>query len=164
VQNSLCVQVLRSPILAALLHGAPAAGLSQTLRCGTRNGITELSQTAPPIFGRAAIRLGIGPHRPATCCSNRPIFSNLKLYDRVDDNIQRIYVRFLVRGSREYSKFSIITLFDSITAVSYVRTTFISERKSRFLTILFVSNLRNSCGFDQVSVRFSVVTLVQEKT
>ena len=36
VQNSLCVQVLPSPILAALLHGTPAAGLSQTLRRGTR--------------------------------------------------------------------------------------------------------------------------------
>jgi len=62
VQNSLCVQVLRCRILAALLHGTPAAGISQTLRCSTRNGITELSQTAPPIFGWAAITLGIGPH------------------------------------------------------------------------------------------------------
>jgi len=43
VQNSLCVQVLRSPILAALLNGTPAAGIGQTLRCGTTNGITELS-------------------------------------------------------------------------------------------------------------------------
>jgi len=34
VQNSLYVQVLRSPILAALLHGTPAAGISQTLRRG----------------------------------------------------------------------------------------------------------------------------------
>jgi len=34
VQNSLCVQVLRSHILAALLHGTPAVGLSQTLRRG----------------------------------------------------------------------------------------------------------------------------------
>jgi len=48
VQNSLYVQVLRSCILAALLHGTPAAGVSQTLRRGTRNGITELSQRAPP--------------------------------------------------------------------------------------------------------------------
>jgi len=48
VQNSLYVQVLRSPILSALLHGTPAAGVSQTLRRGTRNGITELSQRAPP--------------------------------------------------------------------------------------------------------------------
>jgi len=62
VQNSRYVQVLRSPILAALLHGTPAAGLSQTLRRGTRNGITNLSQRAPPIFGWAAITLGIGPH------------------------------------------------------------------------------------------------------
>jgi len=48
VQNSLCVQVLRSPILAALLHGTGAVGLIQTLRRGTRtkNGITELSLLA----------------------------------------------------------------------------------------------------------------------
>ena len=62
MQSSFCVQVLRSPMLAALLHGFPAAGLSQILWHGTRNGITELSQTAPPIFGWAAIALGIGPH------------------------------------------------------------------------------------------------------
>jgi len=62
VQNALCVQVLRSLILAALLHLTPAAGVSQTLRRGTRNGITELSQWAPPIFRWAAITLGIGPH------------------------------------------------------------------------------------------------------
>ena len=49
-------------VLAALLHGTPSAHISQTLQHGTRNGITELSQRAPPIFGRAAIRLGIGPH------------------------------------------------------------------------------------------------------
>jgi len=36
VQNSLCVQVLRSRILAALLHGTPAAGLSQTLQRGAK--------------------------------------------------------------------------------------------------------------------------------
>jgi len=62
MQNSLCVQVLRSPILAALLHGTPAAGVSQALQYDTRNGITELSQTTPPIFGWAAITLDIGPH------------------------------------------------------------------------------------------------------
>jgi len=37
VQNSISVQVLRSPILAALLHGTPTAGVSQTLRRGTRH-------------------------------------------------------------------------------------------------------------------------------
>ena len=31
------------------------------------NGITELSQRAPPIFGRAAITLGIGPHSSLVC-------------------------------------------------------------------------------------------------
>jgi len=35
VQNSLYVQVLRSGTLAALLHGTPAAGVSQTLRRGS---------------------------------------------------------------------------------------------------------------------------------
>jgi len=48
VQKSLCVQVLHSPILAVLLHGTRAADVSQTLR-GTRNGISGLSQTTPPI-------------------------------------------------------------------------------------------------------------------
>jgi len=62
VQHSLCVQVLRSRILAALLQSTRAAVVSQTLRHGTRNGIAELSQRAPPIFGGAAITLGIGPH------------------------------------------------------------------------------------------------------
>jgi len=42
VQNPLCVQVLRSPILTALLHGTRAASVSQNLRRATRNGITEL--------------------------------------------------------------------------------------------------------------------------
>ena len=62
VQNSLYVQVLRSSILEALLHFTPAAGVSQTLRCGTRNRITELSHSAPPTFSWTAITLGIGPH------------------------------------------------------------------------------------------------------
>jgi len=44
------------------LHSTSAAGVSQTLRRGTRNGITELSQRAPPIFGWAAVTLGIDPH------------------------------------------------------------------------------------------------------
>jgi len=57
VQNSLYVQVLRSPISATLLNGTPAAGVSLTLRRGTRNGITQLSQRAPLIFGWAAITL-----------------------------------------------------------------------------------------------------------
>jgi len=61
VQNSLYFQVLHLPILAALLHSTPAAGISQTLRCHTRNGISKLSHMASPIFGRAAITLGIGP-------------------------------------------------------------------------------------------------------
>jgi len=70
VQTSLCVQVLSSPILAVLLHGTRAVGVSQTLRRGARNRITELSQKAPPIFGWAAITLGIGPHSSFAlfCC------------------------------------------------------------------------------------------------
>jgi len=62
VQSSLCVQVLHSPKLAALLHSTRPVCVSQTLRCGIRNGIRELSQREPPIFDRAAITLGIGPH------------------------------------------------------------------------------------------------------
>jgi len=62
LQNSLCVQVLRSPVVAALLHGTPAAGISQTSQHSTRNGITERSHRTPAIFGWTAITLGIGPH------------------------------------------------------------------------------------------------------
>ena len=40
-------------VLAALLHGTPAAGVSETLRRWTE-GATYI--------GRAAITLGIGPH------------------------------------------------------------------------------------------------------
>jgi len=48
--------------IGSLLRGSPAVGVSQTLRRGTRNGITELSLTVPPVFGWTAITLGIGPH------------------------------------------------------------------------------------------------------
>jgi len=68
MQNLLCIQVLHSPILAASLHSTPAAGISQTLWRGTRNGIMEFLQRAPPIFGRAAITLGIGPHSSSWIC------------------------------------------------------------------------------------------------
>jgi len=71
MQDSLYVQVLRSPVLAALLHGTPAAGVSQTTRRGTRNGITSLSQRAPPIFGWAVITLGIGTHSSSGRLCNR---------------------------------------------------------------------------------------------
>jgi len=50
LQNSLCIQVLRSPMLAALLHGTRAAVFSQTLWRGTRNGIMELLQRAPTML------------------------------------------------------------------------------------------------------------------
>jgi len=40
-------------VLAALLHGTLVVGVSET--CG-------VEQKAPPVFGRAAITLGIGPH------------------------------------------------------------------------------------------------------
>ena len=40
-------------VLAALLRGSQLMSVSQTLRVGQR---------VPPMFGRATIRLGIGPH------------------------------------------------------------------------------------------------------
>jgi len=56
IQNSLCVQFLRSPILAALLHGTAAADVSQTLRRGTRNGITELCRRRHLCSARQPLR------------------------------------------------------------------------------------------------------------
>jgi len=63
LQNSLRIHGLRSPILAALLHGSRAVGVSQCLR----HGITELLERAPPILGRAAIMLVIGPNFSYFC-------------------------------------------------------------------------------------------------
>jgi len=63
MQNSLYVQVLRSPILAALLHGTRAVRVSQTLRRVARKGLRNFrSSLAPHIFRRAAITLGTGPY------------------------------------------------------------------------------------------------------
>jgi len=63
VKHSLCVQVLRSRILATLLHSNRALGVSQTLRRGTRKGSTEFSLLVCATgIGRAAITLGISPH------------------------------------------------------------------------------------------------------
>jgi len=71
VQNSLCVQVFRSPILAALLHGSRAVGVSQTLQRAwhkERNGITELSLVV--IFNRGRHQYSHGGHHVA----HRPTF------------------------------------------------------------------------------------------
>ena len=46
-------------VLAMLLHDTLVVGVSQTLRHWTE---------VPPIFGRAAITLGIGPHSSCICC------------------------------------------------------------------------------------------------
>jgi len=53
VPNSLSVQLLHSPILAALLHGTRVVGVSQTLQCWARGHHLYLA-------GRPS--LGIGPH------------------------------------------------------------------------------------------------------
>jgi len=50
-QNSLCVRVLRSPILAGLLHDTRVS-----------DKLCNVEQRAPPIFGRVVITLGTGPH------------------------------------------------------------------------------------------------------
>jgi len=49
--------------IVSVLHGTPAADVSQTLRRGTRNGIKELSQWTPPIglFRLSGHHVG---HRP----------------------------------------------------------------------------------------------------
>ena len=76
VQNSLYVQVLRSPILAALLHDTPAAGVFQSSPRGTRNGITELAPSAKvPNICRLSQRatpsyMRLGGHR----VGHRPTF------------------------------------------------------------------------------------------
>jgi len=46
----------------AFVTAATSLNWSQPNLCYTRNGITELSQRTPPIFGWAAITFCIGPH------------------------------------------------------------------------------------------------------
>jgi len=54
---------LRSSLVFSYIGSVTAQhSSSHTLWHGTRNGIMERSQRAPPIFGCAAITLGIGPH------------------------------------------------------------------------------------------------------
>jgi len=43
-------------VLAALLHGIPVLGVTASAK------LYGVEQRAPPIFDRAAITLGIGPH------------------------------------------------------------------------------------------------------
>ena len=73
VEDSLCVQVLRSPILAALLDGTRAVGVSQTLWRGTRNGITEFSLLV--IFNRGRHLSSEGGHH----VGHRPTFCLLQI-------------------------------------------------------------------------------------
>ena len=59
VQHSLCVQVLRSPILAALLHGTLVVGVSQTLRAlnrGRQLGSLLQAIANPDYFSKAQTR------------------------------------------------------------------------------------------------------------
>jgi len=81
VQNSFCVQVLRSPILAALLHGTrKCMGISQTLRH---------SAEGAPIFGRVAISLGIGPHSSLSIFCSKAVSSFTVLcYDQTLVNLK----------------------------------------------------------------------------
>jgi len=62
VQSLLCVQVLRYHSIGSVTARHLSTVRQPNLRRGTRNGIKKLSQRAPPVFGRAAVRLGIGPH------------------------------------------------------------------------------------------------------
>ena len=76
VQSSLCVQVLRSPILAALLHSTRVVGVSQTCRVvqgmELRNFRSSSFSTEGAVYiPRAAITLGVGPHSSLfflSCC------------------------------------------------------------------------------------------------
>jgi len=54
VQNSLCVQVLRSPILALLLHGTRVLGVRQTLRRSAK-GATYTRQGGYHVWALAHI-------------------------------------------------------------------------------------------------------------
>jgi len=56
------VQLLRSPILAAFLHGTPAEDVSQTAAWYKEWNYGTFADSQRTPFGWAAITLGIGPH------------------------------------------------------------------------------------------------------
>jgi len=62
VQNLTLRLSLAFSYIGSVTASIPAAGISLTLLRGTRDGITQL---LPPIFGRVAITLGIGPRASA---------------------------------------------------------------------------------------------------
>jgi len=71
----------------AFSHGTitTQAGVSQALRRGTRNGITKLSQRAPPIFSWMAITLGIGTH------SNYIIYHHIYDLAKIDIDLNQSF-------------------------------------------------------------------------
>jgi len=74
LQNSLYVQVLRSLILALLLHGTPAAGVSQTMRRWTE-GATYIRQGGHQVGHRPTFLVFFGQ-----CCF---CFAPYSMYDNV---------------------------------------------------------------------------------
>ena len=60
-------------VLAALLHGSQLVASAKL--CG-------VEQRAPPIFGRAAITLGIGPDSRLNICAARFIVYIVRCYSR----------------------------------------------------------------------------------
>ena len=59
-QNSLCVQVLRSPIFAALLHDTRLVGVSQTLR-RSADGATYIRQGGHHVWHRPTFHFQLFP-------------------------------------------------------------------------------------------------------
>ena len=69
MQNSLCVQILRSPILAALLHGTRPVGVSQTLRRLTEGATYIRPWQRPLVQGIGNICILLADHsNPETNC------------------------------------------------------------------------------------------------
>jgi len=68
-------------VLAALLHDTLVVGVSQTAALNRRQ--TTNKQTAPPIFGRAAITLSIGPHS-SFCMHFKTVLFLFDLYCCID--------------------------------------------------------------------------------
>jgi len=62
LRQTLAFSYIGSVIITTVMYGTRAVGVSESVRRRTSNGITELSQRAPPIFSWAAITLGIGTH------------------------------------------------------------------------------------------------------
>jgi len=113
-------------VLAALVHGTLVVGISQTC---------SIEQRAPPIFGRAVITLGIGPHCSFLCFAYTSVIGKsrsrlwfksqfLNTFGNLFRSIKSCFHRALFdfRFDFKYFQFGLKKNFNRSKSAAYLRT------------------------------------------